>query len=188
MPKMDGWQLVRLLRSKPQFAAVPLLFTTTLNGEADRLRGYRLGIDDYIAKPFRVAELRVRVERLLARSSLVPPPPSNAAPAAPRSLHGDLAHVSLASVLGLLEMERRTGRVTVKESTTGVLTLRDGQIVDAVVAGGKVRDREAVFVMLGWTRGDFAFALCDVPEGGKPGTSVSALLIEHARLADERGR
>ncbi|APR87233.1 putative two-component system response regulator [Minicystis rosea] len=192
MPKMDGWQLLRLLRTKPQFATVPLLFTTTLSSEADRLRGYRLGVDDYISKPFRVAELRARVDRLLARGTTASPPtPSGAPPAPPvtaRSLRGDLSHVSLASVLGLLEMERRTGRLTAKEDTTGTLTLRDGLLVDAAVADGKVRGPNAVFVMLGWARGDFEFTLCDVPDHGENGTRVSALLIEHARLADERNR
>src|SRR6185312_11067917 len=93
MPKMDGWQLLRLLRTKPQYATVPVLFTTTLSGEADRLRGYRLGVDDYLAKPFRVAELRARVHQLLARASARPVAPEAAAPAT-RSLRGDLAHVS----------------------------------------------------------------------------------------------
>lgn len=188
MPKMDGWQLLRLLRSKPQFAAVPLLFTTTLSGEADRLRGYRLGVDDYLAKPFRVAELRARVERILARAAASPPAPSEAAPAGARSLRGDLAHVSLASVLGLLEMERRTGRLTAREATVGVVTLRDGLLVDAVVAEGKIRGQAALFVMLGWARGDFEFTFCDVVDDGEAGTRVSHLLIEHARLSDERNR
>jgi uncharacterized protein (TIGR02266 family) len=184
MPKMDGWQLLRLLRSKPQFAGVPLLFTTTLSGEADRLRGYRLGVDDYLAKPFRVAELRARVDRLLTRAPVSLPAPSGAA----RSLRGDLSHVSLASVLGLLEMERRTGRLTAKEDTAGVLTLRDGLLVDAVLPEANVRGREAVFAMLGWARGDFEFALGDVVDDGQEGTRLSHLLIEHAQLSDERNR
>lgn len=188
MPKMDGWQLLRLLRTKPQFATVPLLFTTTLNSEADRLRGYRLGVDDYIAKPFRVAELRVRVDRLLTRASSSSPPPSSPVPAASRSLRGDLAHVSLASVLGLLEMERRTGRLTAKEDETGTLTLRDGMLVDASVAGGKIRGPAALFVMLEWARGDFEFTLGAVPDNGEAGDRVSHLLIEHARLSDEQKR
>ncbi len=148
MPKMDGWQLLRLLRTKPQFASVPVLFTTTLSSEADRLRGYRLGVDDYLAKPFRVAELRARVDRLLARATTRPTNPPSAAPAT-RSLHGDLAHVSLGSVLSLLELERRTGRLTAKGDTTGVLVIREGLLVNAVAADGKVRGQNALFVMLG---------------------------------------
>ena len=187
MPKMDGWQLLRLLRTKPQFATVPLLFTTTLSSEADRLRGYRLGVDDYLAKPFRVGELRARVHRLLARVPARQSVPQVAPPAA-RSLHGDLAHVSLASVLGLFELERRTGRLTAQEDTTGVVTLRDGLLVDAVVEGGRIRGKEALFVMLGWSRGDFDFVLCDVPGERGAGMHLSALLLEHAQRSDERNR
>lgn len=188
MPKMDGWQLLRLLRTKPQFASVPLLFTTTLSSEADRLRGYRLGVDDYLAKPFRVAELRARVDRLLARAAASPVAPSGAGTPAGRSLHGDLSHVSLASVLGLLEMERRTGRLTAKNDTVGTLTLRDGTLVDAVLGDGKASGRDALFVMLGWKRGDFEVTVCDVADDGEAGARVSHLLIEHAQLSDERNR
>jgi uncharacterized protein (TIGR02266 family) len=184
MPKMDGWQLLRLLRTKAQYAGVPVLFTTTLRSEADRLRGYKLGVDDYINKPFRVAELRVRVDRLLARTSVGTSQPSVAVPSTARSLHGDLAHVSLASVLGLLELERRTGRLTVQSDRVGIMSLREGLLVDAAV-GDEIRGRDAVFVMLGWGRGDFEFVVCDVRGDGSAGASVSHLLIEHARRSDE---
>lgn len=185
MPRMDGWQLLRLLRSKPQFARVPLLFTTTLRDEADRLRGYRLGVDDYLAKPFRVAELRARVDRLIARvgSPRLAPPP--AVPAPGRSLRGDLAHVSLASVLGLLELERRTGRVTVKAHRSGVVTLREGLLVDAALGDGEARGRDALFAMLGLAAGEFEFALMEVADDAPLAASLSHLLIEHARMTDE---
>ena len=198
MPKMDGWQLLRLLRTKPQFATVPVLFTTTLNSEADRLRGYKLGVDDYIAKPFRVAELRARVDRLLMRTSVPPPAPSAPAapaPAAPapvapaqaRSLRGDLAHVSLASVLSLLELERRTGRLNATSGVAGTLSLHDGMLVDASLGGGKVKGKAALFAMLGWNQGDFEFVLCDVPSSGA-GEKITYLLLEHAQRTDEQGR
>ena len=44
MPKMDGWELVRELRARPHLALIPVLFLTALNGEEDRLRGFRLGV------------------------------------------------------------------------------------------------------------------------------------------------
>jgi DNA-binding response OmpR family regulator len=186
MPKMDGWQLLRLLRTKPQYAEIPVLFTTTLKSEADRLRGYQLGVDDYIAKPFRVAELRARVERLLSRASASRSGPA-VAPAPARSLHGDLAHVSLASVLGLLELERRTGRLTVKADTVGILSVREGLLVDAVIAEGDARGRDALFAMLAWHHGDFEFLVCDVRGDAAAGVSISRLLLEHAQFSDESG-
>ncbi len=91
-------------------------------------------------------------------------------------------------MLGLLEMERRTGHLTVKEDTAGVLTLRDGLLVGAVLADGKVRGRDALFAMLGWSRGEFEFALGDVKDSGVAGIPVSQLLIQHAQLSDERKR
>jgi two-component system KDP operon response regulator KdpE len=185
MPKMDGWQLLRLLRTKAQYAGVPVLFTTTLKSEGDRLRGYKLGVDDYINKPFRVAELRARVDRLLARTSGGTPQPSVAVPSTARSLHGDLAHVSLASVLGLLELERRTGRLTVQSDRVGTMSVREGLLVDAAVGDGESRGQDAVFAMLGWGHGDFEFVVCDVRGDATAGASVSHLLLEHARRADE---
>src|SRR5262249_13623057 len=61
MPGMDGWQLLRLLRARPNLQAVPVIFLTTLADEEERLRGYQMGVDDYVAKPYRSIELRARV-------------------------------------------------------------------------------------------------------------------------------
>src|SRR5262245_16668449 len=53
MPRMDGWALVKQLRAAPQLAFVPVIFLTALGSDEDRIRGFRLGADDYLPKPFR---------------------------------------------------------------------------------------------------------------------------------------
>ena len=53
-------------------ADCPILFLTARTAEADVLRGLGLGGDDYLAKPFRLAELRARVQAHLRRQSRVP--------------------------------------------------------------------------------------------------------------------
>ena len=45
MPRMDGWKLLRMLRSRPNLASTPIIFLTTLNDDSQRLKGYRLGVD-----------------------------------------------------------------------------------------------------------------------------------------------
>src|SRR5687768_10149664 len=65
MPKLDGWALVKKLRSTPELAFVPVIFLTALGSEEDRIRGFRLGADDYLAKPFRFEELDLRVAKAL---------------------------------------------------------------------------------------------------------------------------
>ncbi len=68
MPKLDGWSLVRALRSRPELALVPVIFLTALGGEEDRIRGFRLGADDYLPKPFRFEELDLRVANALRKA------------------------------------------------------------------------------------------------------------------------
>ena len=65
MPELDGFQVCAAVR---QNSPVPILFLTALGGEEDMLRGYALGCDDYVTKPFSLAVLRARVNNLLRRS------------------------------------------------------------------------------------------------------------------------
>ena len=68
MPKMDGWALVKSLRARPESAFVPVIFLTALGTDDDRIRGFRLGADDYLPKPFRFEELDLRVAKTLRRT------------------------------------------------------------------------------------------------------------------------
>ena len=65
MPGMDGWEVCRRLR---EVSNVPIIMLTAKGEELDRLRGFHLGVDDYVAKPFSFAELVARVRAVLARS------------------------------------------------------------------------------------------------------------------------
>jgi len=65
MPGMDGWELTARLR---ELADVPVILLTAKTSEGDKLRGFRLGVDDYVTKPFSLAELGARVRAVLARS------------------------------------------------------------------------------------------------------------------------
>ena len=65
MPNLDGFGVCRAVREK---SAVPILFLTALGGEEDMLRGYALGCDDYVTKPFSLAVLLARTRALIRRS------------------------------------------------------------------------------------------------------------------------
>jgi two-component system, OmpR family, alkaline phosphatase synthesis response regulator PhoP len=67
MPKLDGFEVVRTLRSDPDTARVLIVMLTDRGGEDDVLDGLGLGVDEYMPKPFSPRELSMRVERLLAR-------------------------------------------------------------------------------------------------------------------------
>lgn len=65
MPRLDGFGVCRAVREK---STVPILFLTALGGEEEMLRGYALGCDDYVTKPFSLAVLLAKTRALIRRS------------------------------------------------------------------------------------------------------------------------
>ena len=68
MPKMDGWQVCREIR---QTSTVPILMLTARSEERDELRGFELGVDEYVTKPFSPRILVARVNAILKRSGAI---------------------------------------------------------------------------------------------------------------------
>jgi two-component system copper resistance phosphate regulon response regulator CusR len=66
LPSADGWQVVQELRRSG--IETPVLFLTSKDSVADRVKGFELGADDYLVKPFAFSELLARVRALLKRS------------------------------------------------------------------------------------------------------------------------
>lgn len=183
MPRMDGFQLVRMLRARPSLAQVPVMLLTTLTDDESRLTAYRLGVDDFIGKPARDDDLLARVDRVHARVQRYRGQER-------RSLRGDLEHVALHAVLSFLALEQKSGVLLVVGEGTGRIYLRAGQplrveIDDQPVAG---LDDPALHALLAWSAGQFEFATQDVACADELETTVTALLLEHARRSDERGR
>jgi len=65
MPHMDGLELLRRLRDDVLTSHLPVMLLTARQDDATRLKGYSLSADDFLAKPFRPAELRLRLKRML---------------------------------------------------------------------------------------------------------------------------
>ncbi|MBQ8822052.1 MAG: response regulator transcription factor [Lachnospiraceae bacterium] len=65
MPKMDGWQVCKEIRA---YSQVPIIMLTARSDEQDELTGFKLGVDEYIAKPFSPKILVARIEAILRRT------------------------------------------------------------------------------------------------------------------------
>ena len=70
MPKMDGFALQKTLQKNKDTRVIPFIFLTAKADESSRLKGLRMGVDDYITKPFDIEQLLTRIERLLERTSM----------------------------------------------------------------------------------------------------------------------
>lgn len=66
MPKVDGWEVCREIRS---YSKVPIIMLTAKSDERDELQGFKLGIDEYVSKPFSPKILVARIEAILRRSN-----------------------------------------------------------------------------------------------------------------------
>ncbi|HSD61247.1 MAG TPA: response regulator transcription factor [Burkholderiales bacterium] len=119
LPKMSGLDVLSRLRGRN--SNLPVLILTALNGVDDRVRGLDLGADDYLTKPFQLAELEARVRALTRRgmcgapTMLVHGPLCFDQVGRRASLGGDVLELS-ARELGLLEiLVQRGGRVVSKQ-------------------------------------------------------------------------
>jgi len=105
MPKMDGFQVTRLLRRDVRFAHVPILILTALAGLKEKLEAFEAGADDHMTKPFEPAELVARINVLLRRHESTlqqpSPPKTEAHVIAVHSLRGGSGCSSLAVNLGI---------------------------------------------------------------------------------------
>jgi len=66
MPGMDGWEACARIR---ELSGIPIIMLTAKAAESDKLRGFKLGVDDYVTKPFSLEELSARMRAILARTS-----------------------------------------------------------------------------------------------------------------------
>jgi DNA-binding response OmpR family regulator len=183
MPQMDGWGLLRSIRQRKKLLHVPIVFLTRLTDEMSRLRGYRMGIDDYLPKTMPPDEIVARIHGVLARRRQLP------TMVAGHGLRGDLEHVRLGSVLSFLEQERRTGALHVRNgSERAILHVVCGALAGVEHLGRCQHPHDRVFELLDWVHGSFELVAMevgrDVP-ANDDSTPLSYLLMEHARRSDE---
>lgn len=66
MPVMDGYDVCRTLKGNDKTRDIPIIFITSLDSEAETVRGFEAGADDYVVKPFLQQELRARIKTHLS--------------------------------------------------------------------------------------------------------------------------
>ncbi len=150
MPVMDGWQLFEEVRRRREAIDVPFVFLTVESELPKRLRGFRLGADDYIVKPFSVEELHARVERILERRRAL----EEARRGGDALLAGSVEHLAISDLLQILALNHKDGRVHLREGEReGWIVFADGEIVHAET--GRARGVKALYRMLGWSAAAF---------------------------------
>jgi DNA-binding response OmpR family regulator len=182
MPEMDGFQVLRQLRSLPETALVPVIFLTSQNQERDRVMGFKLGADDYLPKPFDINELVLRVATVLKRA-----PQRREKPGLSASLQGSLGEIGLGPLLTLIEMEGKSGLLRLaREDSKCILYIKDGNVIRTRRNTGGLRDEEIVYDCLAWTEGSFHFKAERVTGAIEIEKNTIQLLMAFSRRMDEK--
>lgn len=197
LPDIDGFWVARRVRTEPsRVATTPFLFLTEADDTESRLQGLNVGADLYLAKPFRNEEVVAQVAALIdmanrlrqKREAFSSDGPASSPGAA---FTGDVAQMSVATVLTLLELERRSGRLKVRGEAgkVAVLELGDGKFAAGTLNDKAVNPTELLREVLRWKKGTFSFrgtlgASSDSGEQQK----IGGLLLEAMRLEDESRR
>ena len=72
MPDVDGYTVAKRVRENASTAEIPILMLTAMGQLEDKVKGFDIGVDDYLVKPFEMDELKVRVRALLKRVNAIP--------------------------------------------------------------------------------------------------------------------
>jgi CheY-like chemotaxis protein len=181
MPGLDGWSLFRMMAAHPRLDHVPVIFTADDQSDMTRLQAYRLGVRDYITRPFIEEELVIRLGRIVG--------------ADPRAhgestmLSGSISEISLPTLLSLLDFERKSGILLLLDDRHAArVFVAEGRIVKVEAGDAGVAPVARLMSVLDWNSGSFEFTSCEVVGSDEIGLGTTALLLEHARLRDEAGR
>lgn len=130
LPRLDGFEVLRTLRRRSD---VPVILLTARAGESDRLRGFEVGADDYLPKPFAPGELLARIRAVLRRAQGARQPSADLRvgaivlnPASRRAWNGD-SELELTSMeFDILELlMRAAGRTVSRDEMAASLHQRD---------------------------------------------------------------
>jgi DNA-binding response OmpR family regulator len=127
LPKADGLEVLRAIRSDAALARTPVVMLTAKGDETDRVVGLELGADDYIPKPFSPREVVARIKAILRRSRI-----PSAEPEAPVLVYRELR----------MDVARHEVRYEAKSVS---LTTKEFRILQALLSSvGRVLSREAI--------------------------------------------
>jgi len=187
LPKLDGYTLVRKLKERPEWSAIPIVFLTSQKSIEDKIRGLELGVEDYLTKPIFVRELIARVNLLLARRTQENIAATRTTTSGRTRFSGSTQDMAVVDLLQTFEVSRKSGVVHLRAGAqVAHIYFRDGKVVDAEM--GRLRGEEAIYRALIWNEATFEVEFRAVPNDDVIGGSTQAILMEGMRRVDEWGR
>jgi DNA-binding response OmpR family regulator len=182
LPNLDGYALVRRMKERPEWSAIPVLFLSSQRSIEDKIRCLELGVDDYLTKPILVRDLLARIHLLLARRTAESLATRGAS--GRTRFTGNLEDMAVIDLLQTFEVSRKTGVLLLTHDTQGAkIFFREGKVINAEL--GRLTGEEAVYRTLLWSSGQFEVHFGAISQLDIIDASTQGLLMEGMRRVDE---
>jgi response regulator RpfG family c-di-GMP phosphodiesterase len=177
---MDGFELLKAVKSSEKTRGIPVMFYTTRSTTNDVDRGFSLGAADYVVKPSSTNLLIAKIMKITKESAEKAPPPAD-------GVSGSLREMSLPDLIQVLSQGRKTGKLRITSGAgDGEIHFLEGRIVNALYGGGE--GEKAFYAMLVISEGHFSLDPKFEPSRTVIETGTEGLLLEGLRLLDESQR
>lgn len=175
---IEARSFIQILGSNPRTSDIPVVVTTA-SRDLDQYRQLREGV---LTKPFNLDEVIARIDHLCRRAAAAQELRGDA-----REIEGALTQLPLADLLQILAMNRRTGRLVLSHGQErGEIQIANGRPANARI--NDVQGEKALFRLVGWREGTFAFNPGPEPVRTSINRSMEDALLEGMRQSDERER
>jgi len=176
---VSGFELLKTLRENPVFKDTPFIYLTRNKSVDEKVKGLKLGANDYLTKPIYLREIITRVKILLERVEQ-----NKIGMGADRGFSGDLGKIGVVEVIQTLELANKTAIMHLAYiGHKGVIYFKKGKIVHSEV--GKVKGEKAFYMMLNWFEGAFQVEFTEHNIIETITISNQGLLMEGLRRIDE---
>ncbi len=172
IPKMDGFQLLRCLKSNQETENIPVIFLSSLSRENLKVKGLEYGADDFIVKPFTGPELMARLKAVIRRNTREK--------SDPKGIHGNLKELGIFELLHMLSFSRKNAIVSFPEMQ-GQIIVANSSILSAYQ--GSWNGKEALIRL--FFMEDGAFTITDANKEGTELGGIESLLLFIGTSLDE---
>lgn len=173
LPKIDGHHLLRELRSQSATKSIPFVLMSRHRTVDERVHSIRLGVDDYISKPFDVNEVIVRLENILKEIELLNATPDKNF----KGFAGKLNEMNLADILKTLEIGKKSAVVEMQqEFSEGLIYVKHGEVYDVIL--DSLNPNEALSKLFLWSDGVFRVRMGEVERAKIVNIPTHELLYE----------
>lgn len=182
LDEIDGFELCRQIKAKPEWAKIPFLFVSGRKSIEDKIRGLELGVDDYLTKPIYIKEIGIRVRTALQR---VQRERLESRRDGRTKFAGDLSDIGVVDLVQTIDVNRKSGIVHIvnRDGRRGAVFFRDGNVIDAEV--GHLAGVDAMYRLFSWAEGRFEVEFKPIRRKDVIDMPSAGLLMEGMRRLDE---